>query len=406
MKNKQYDVIVIGGGAAGVSAAMAAARNGMQVAIVEQMGFFGGLAVGSYVVALAGIYDGHDGRRRCIKGNFDTITKKLIKMKGATPTTYGVPTKGLYREVSIDPESMKYVLDTFMMDSNITCYLHSTVIGALFNKENVFGIVIWTMGRQYEIFGKMFIDASGDAHMAEYCGIPYNTWATYDKASGGTLGFSRKAHGQTTYSNKKKNIQWTEFGWLDTKNPHEGFFNDNLSVGGVDPLDHKAPAYLEMQSRAAIQSILKKLKKVPGFRNVYLVSTGDIFGARKTRHPITRHILTDYDLNECLPHSIAVAGNVMADYGYMEIPYETLIPEQVNNLWFVGRTIATMHSMKYKGQSFHSYEITRLVPICMATGEAAGLAAAICLMDNEKNHSIDIVKLQTALAVQGAVIHP
>jgi hypothetical protein len=222
----------------------------------------------------------------------------------------------------------------------------------------------------------------------------------------GVTGNKKKREKTIIYKDTKHHIYWSEAGWRDSKNPNGGFFYDNLSVAGIPVLEYRGFTYLEMQSRVAIQGIMKKIKKMPGCRNAYLVSTGDILGVRKTRHPITRHILNDDDLNECLPHSIAVAGNVMADYGYMEIPYETLIPEQVNNLWFVGRTIATMHSMKYKGQSFHSYEITRLVPICMATGEAAGVAASMCLMDNEKNHSIDIVKLQTALESQGAVIHP
>ncbi len=415
----KYDVVVIGGGVAGVSAAIAASRNGMKVAIVEKMGFFGGLAVGSYVVAMAGIYNGHDGKERCIKGNFDLISKKLIKQKGATPTTYSIPTRGMYREVTIDPESMKYVLDTFMLEYEIDCYLHTVVTDAWIANGKVERIEIWNKGKKVDhIEGRMFIDASGDADMAAYCNIPFNTWATYDKTSGGTMGFRtagvdvkkalkyRKKHKGMSFIDRKHGIQWSDAGWYDSKNPDGGFFNDNLSVACPgDILSRKGQTYLEMASRNAIQSIIKKLRKQPGYKNVYLVSTGDIFGARKTRHPITLNPLADDNMNTRLYSSIAVAGNVMADYGYMEIPYLTLVPEEINNLFFVGRTIATMHSMKFKGQSLHAYEITRLIPICMATGEAAGVAAALCVHRKTTNAKLPINNIQTGLVSQGAVIH-
>ena len=417
MKKMKYDVVVIGGGVAGVSAAIAASRNGMKVAIVEKMGFFGGLAVGSYVVAMAGIYNGHDGKKRCIKGNFDLISKKLMKQKGATPTTYSIPTRGMYREVTIDPESMKYVLDMFMLEYDIECYLHTVVTQASYTGKQIKFISIWNKEGMDIIEGKMFIDASGDADMAAYCNIPFNTWATYGKISGGTMGFRtagidvkkalkyRKKHKGMTFKGRVPGIQWSDAGWYDSKNPNGGFFNDNLSVASPEVLTRKGQIYLEMQSRHAIQGIIKKLRKQPGYKNVYLVSTGDIFGARKTRHPITLHPLHDDEMNTHIYDSIAVAGNVMADYGYMEIPYLALIPEEINNLFFVGRTIATMHSMKFKGQQLHSYEITRLIPICMATGEAAGAAAALCIKGKRTNALPNINALQILLESQGAVIH-
>ncbi len=172
----KYDVAVLGGGVAGVSAAIAAAEMGAKTLLIERTGYLGGMVTGCYVIALAGAYDGHLGERQVVKGNFSKITDRAIKEGFAEWTKWNEPIteRKFGRECTPDPEGFKYVLDMLMHDAGVHVMLHSHVnhaameLGKIVSRVRIEG----KFGSHY-IEGKTFIDCTGDADMAEYCNMGY-----------------------------------------------------------------------------------------------------------------------------------------------------------------------------------------------------------------------------------------
>lgn len=155
-----FDVVVLGGGPAGASAAIAAARTGVSAALIERYGYMGGQATGGLVIVLCGLTDG---KRRIIKG----ICQETIDEMRKLDATKGWP------DVTVDPEILKYVLDRAAMGSGVRLYLHSLVVDLIHNDQVVEYAVIQNKSGRQAIQGKVFIDATGDADSASWCDIKY-----------------------------------------------------------------------------------------------------------------------------------------------------------------------------------------------------------------------------------------
>lgn len=434
MKNEKYDVVVLGGGVAGVSAAIAADEMGARVALIEKEGYLGGLPVGAYVIAMCGFYDGHLGKNKIIRGNFEKIANKAIDMGFARGTKWNRECKRKdAREITIDPEGFKYVLDTMLMETNIDIYLRAFAFQAFstgdgpyhtmdkFTKLTMEHVSVVGKFGCIKIRGKQYIDCTGDADTTGWLGlsnmgpITDNTAVSMGMRIGG-LDTSKmrydEDHMAPTIEFQDGKIKMSAFGWIDIKDGNALYW-DSMPLGGYSGLGPVPIAYAEMKGRKIAHEFVKELRKLgPEWKNAYLISTGTLMGNRKPRMAITQYYLSDEDEDQDPYDSIAIAGNVMVDYGAMKIPFRCLLPKSVTNLLYAGRTFTPMfHNIirwskgkeENAGRNFIGYEIPRLIGVCTATGEAAGVAAAIAVDRTQAVQDVDYKEVQKELKHRGAI---
>ena len=396
MDTEHFDVLVFGGGVAGVSAAIAAAEEGARTCLVERLGWLGGMVTGAYVIALCGQWAGKMSKHRTVAGNFDKIAERAIA-EGAAAWTFwnrliskkaGPGEWDNRRELTVDPEAFKYVLDRLVVDAGVYLKLHT-------NAEMT--------GR---IDAGIMIDCTGDGVFGGTRSYPTRAGVTMGVRLGGVDARRvREWDGRKTPlpSWSDGEHSFTASGWMSLANDRAELFYDCMALGGCAGLDSVSKTRAEIDGRMVAHETVKYLRTQPGYKNCYLISTGPVLGNRKGRAVLTRYYLTDEDQDECMEDSIAVAGNVMRDYGYMEIPYRALLPKHTKNLLYAGRVFTPqVHGER---ENFIAYEIPRLVAPCIASGEAAGVAAAICADKRIEPADLDVAALQKRLVARGAVIH-
>ena len=405
MTNKSdiYDVVVLGGGVAGVSAAIAAKESGAKTILIEKSGYLGGMVTGCFVVCLAGMYDGKYGERQVVKGNFTKITDRAIREGFAEWTKWNVrlEDKSLGREVTVDPEGFKYVLDLVTLEAGVNLRFHSYVTIQNTSENKIQDVLCYGKGGNYIIKGKTFIDCTGDADTAEWCRLDYI------KGYGVTIGVRfggldvSKIALEDIKTIEYGDSSFNPYGWTSIFNDNTERFYDGGHITGIDGLKAEDATWAEITGRATAQQALKDLKSKPGYKGAYVISTGTHIGQRKTRAPFNQYHLSDLDENKDFKDSIAIAGNVMVDHGYMKIPYRALLPKKIDNLIFAGRCISPVNLGR--DINFMAYEIPRLVAPSMATGEAAGVAAAMCADKNVSFSKLDVKDIQKKLEERGAI---
>ncbi|MFH1759626.1 MAG: FAD-dependent oxidoreductase, partial [bacterium] len=336
---------------------------------------------------------------RAIREGFAEWTKWNVRLED----------KSLGREVTVDPEGFKYVLDLVTLEAGVELRFHSYAQNINFDDlENPTRIQdINTLGKygHQQFHGKVVIDCTGDADTTEWCGLDYI------KGYGVTIGVRfggldvSKIVEEDIKTIKYGDSSFNPYGWTSIFNDNTERFYDGGHIDGIDGLDIEDATWAEITGRATAQQALKDLQSKPGYKGAYVISTGTHIGQRKTRAPFNQYHLSDLDENKDFKDSIAIAGNVMADHGYMKIPYRALLPKKIDNLIFAGRCISPVNQdvRGVRKVNFIAYEIPRLVAPSMATGEAAGIAAAMCADRDLSFSQLDVKEIQKKLEERGAV---
>lgn len=394
----EYDVLVLGGGPAGVSAAVSASRLGAKVAIVERYGYLGGQATGGLVILLVGLTDG---KERIIKGLCEETIRKLTELKS---------TKDIGNHVLFDPESLKYVFDSFILENRITPYYHSFVSGVIKENDRVTGAIIDGKSGRRVIKANMFVDATGDADLAKFADIPFGQ-ENKENSLPVTLGF--RVGGIDTekvgtfissnyelYQNMLRNLDITTRigGWIPTLHNGEAWFNI-ANVENIDITDSDDLTRAEIIARMKIQAIMSTFKeRIDGFENGYLIDTAAQMGVRESRKIKGLYQFTQEDVKEDFYDSIAQAPDYTSSgKGLVQVPYRCLVSSESENIIFAGRCISVEHKL---------IDMFREIPCCMATGQAAGISAAIALKTNQNLHTVDVRLIQENLISHGALIQP
>jgi ribulose 1,5-bisphosphate synthetase/thiazole synthase len=405
---QKTSILVVGGGPAGTAAAFSAKRLGVDVTLVERYGYLGGLATGGLVLAIFPLYDRNN--KQVIFGIGEEMMKKLDVLKFGIIDRNKAP---VYP--TIDAEAFKYVLADMVLDSGITAYLDCWGVDAIVDaKGAVQGAVFESKSGRQAILADIVIDASGDGDIYAAAGAAFEKVKSdigivsrignideidmaagrgpedHDKPLTGKLGSGRPPGGRV---NELKSSTYGHAGLL-TPAPHVNWLNLRGPTG--DALDVADLTALELKHRRAMWGNVEKLREKPGNEQVYLVETAPQLGVRLSRlldgvkKLTVQEIRSGAKFKDVIGYS-GGAGNADA----FQIPYGSLVPSKVENVLAAGRCIST---------DFEVADITRLIPVCWVTGQAAGLAAALCIQDKCKPRNVSVTKLQNMLRQQGAYL--
>ncbi|MBE6651263.1 MAG: FAD-dependent oxidoreductase [Ruminococcaceae bacterium] len=434
---ERYDLVVCGGGPAGFSAAISAARNGVRVALVEQMGYLGGTATVNGVNVFSWGY--HDGTRLVTGGMFMEIYNELLSRDALIPHWH-------YGWEPFDMEAYKLLLDEKVKEAGVDVYLESSVVSVAMEEKRITHIMLNTIKGAIALEAKQFIDATGDGHLAMLAGVPFEIGRESDGAIqpytmmffvGGVdfdviKNYNRRGMWKTednrTYVNgngfrefiEKANADGLDFipkktigsmyniPWLP------GVCGINFGRVFADrTLDPRRLFDDTAIGRKQVQEGVEILKKyIPGFENCYLLETSPKIGRRESRRIKGLYTMTSEDVRvqrqfddviaqACYQidiHNPTDSGSTIVrvpEGSHYDIPFRSLVPCNCDNLLVAGRCISATHE---------ALAAVRVQHICMAMGQAAGTAAAMCVESGIKPSELDVTALKSLLTEQGAIL--
>lgn len=422
METKRYDVVVVGGGFAGVGAALAAARQGKKVRLVEKYNCLGGAAVYDLVNPFMRYWswtdDQHSGRIMLSEGIFAEIVKKLADM--------GAFSKG--NKTHFNEELLKLLLNRMMVEAGVELLYQTTVVGAKRKGNKIDAITVSNVSGTYDIEADVFIDTSGDANLAHLAGFPYKVGRESDGlCQPMTLCFRLANVDVEGYQSMKAEINelYSKF-QAEGKitNPRENVlvFNcvaknmlhfNTTRVVKLDPTNAEDVTKAEIIAREQVFEMVNFLREnFEPFKDADLVSTGIQIGARESRMIVGEHILNqeemlaytkfedgiaacNYDIDIHSPDGAGTSHYYFPSGKYYTIPYGCLVPKDSENLLVAGRCISTTHEAQAS---------IRIMPTVCTIGEAAGVAAAVACEDKTAVKSVDVQKVRSILRENGAVV--
>ncbi|MBU1782186.1 FAD-dependent oxidoreductase [bacterium] len=385
---KKTEVLVVGGGSAGIAAALAAARNGLETTLIERYGYLGGMASGGLVLNMEGF---SDGEKQVIKGVAGEIVDNLEKIRGFNKSSNNFD--GIF-----DPEDIKDVSLRLLIEAKVKILFHAYFVQAIVNRDKVEGVVIFTKLGPRAILSKVVIDATGDGDVLAFSG------AFFEKGLKGiglnfrlgnvdiNLTNKFKVEDPQKYERLKENL--VKEGGLEMSfypTIREGIVWWNNMLDPEDGLDVEVLSKMEILLREKINITLNFMRKnFPGFKETYLIDTSSLLGVRETRRLIGEYVLTEKDIFKGKRFSDAVVhGGYLGKTGVgYDIPYRCLLPKNIEGLIVAGRCIST---------DKYTQDAIRVIANCFATGEAAGHAAALSIKEKTAPLTLDIEKLRRLL---------
>ena len=306
---REYDVVVAGGGASGLIAAKAAARNGAKTLLVERQGCLGGVGTTCYVAQYIGFFNGE---LQAVWGTPIEFLKEIVKAGGSDGFTYYTMADASASPINIhnfpfSPEVVKYVADDFVQEENIDVLFHAQVADALVQDGTVSGVVLQCVGGRIEIPAKAIVDATGDATVAHLAGVQFLSDSSgIDQKQPTSLLFRlsnvnikrfrsipRERKRELALAGVKKGvIFWESLSFMSTPGGHDAICLMSR-IRGLDMLDAVDLSEAEYVGRRQVQSIVKFLQEnVDGFEKAVLANIATRVGVRETRRIRGRHVLT------------------------------------------------------------------------------------------------------------------
>lgn len=432
-----FDVVVLGGGPAGIAAALSAARNGASVLLVERYGFLGGMGTAAGVTNFCGLHANVFGDiQRVVHGVASDLLEHMDALGGLNkPHLVLKKTHAQAYDMSV----FKCAADELLGAGGVKLLFHALAAGVVKSPQGrIDALLLETKSGRLAVKGGVFIDCSGDADLAHWAGVPtekgdetgamlYPTlmfrvgeidaqrageaWQTIPK-----LMDEAEASGEFTFPRRGAIVR-------PQQHPYEWRVNvtqlKNPDGSATDGTDAQSLSDGEREGRRQIVDYLRFLRsKVPGFEKAYALDIAPQLGIRETRRLVGEYMLTGDDVLQCAdfadsigvngwPLEQHVAGDVRWAWppipesrGYNQLPYRMLLPRLssaggADNLLVAGRCA----SMTHDGQS-----AARVSGACFVMGQAAGTAAAQALKSDTALHELDVSRLQARLVEQGVFL--
>ena len=420
-----YDVAVVGGGPAGLCAAVAAAEEGARVVLIERFGVLGGNLTAGHVSPILGAVSG------------GTMAARLNALFNQNHADAPVVMTRNGREEHLDHEEAKSLLPAWVAQSGAHIMLCTSVVDVMKEGSRVTGLIVETPSGLSAIEANVVIDASGDGRAAMMAGAEFRVGRDSDgrtqpctleflvdqvdesvaiAAWGGSDPVKLPSGQEYRELCKQKNAEGELPENVTIVRLHRTFYPGERSVNatqlnGINPLDPLALGEAEVELRAQIDSCLKFLRTyVPGYENCRLKSSGTTLGVRETRRIMGDAMVTDADVEQGLHYDDAVVHNAWflidihnpAGGGQAEghsqpaqpydIRYGCMLPRGVEHLLTAGRCISGTH------RAHASY---RVMTVCMAMGEAAGVAAALAVKAGISPRELGAQEVRRVLRARG-----
>lgn len=425
---KYFDVVVAGGGIAGISSAVKAAREGANVALIENYGFLGGMSTAGLVSPFMkhSIDD-----EILVKGIFEEIELEMRKRDGMIDN-------GFYAS------AFRNAAYNLLKDAGVTILFHSIITSVKRDGNRIKSIVCLTHGDECELEGKVFIDVTGDAQIVYLGGFPFVkgdeetgklqaltlffrlgsinfdealeyvknhkedffSWMTYDFdmnkiiSVAGYFSIVKKAIEEKRLSEDVNYIFYTTL-------PVTGEASFNTSnILGLDGSISVDLTKAELIGREQVWQVVQVLKNdIPGFQDSYLIETAVQVGVRETRRAVGEYVVQEKDITQCQKFNDAIARgsygidihgqkdeqsrlDEMPDNDFYEIPVRALIVKDAENLLVAGRCVSATRK---------AHGALRIMPTSAAMGEACGILAAISIKENLSIRDVPIKVLQDKL---------
>jgi len=383
------DVLVVGGGSAGVVAAISAARTGADVTLVERYGCFGGLWTGGLVLLVIATHAKVGGRMtKCVRGIGDEMLERLVKIPG------GIINQGPGKSnPTSDPEATKYVMAEMVRAAGVHVVLHSWVTNAIVDAESekVRGVIFESKSGPLAIRAKVVVDASGDGDVFGAAGAAHVRHTH-------RIGLVHRLGNVDRIDRAKAKRAGKRVPRLGAATPIPGVTWVNMQGPVADCLDVEALSKIEMDDRRAIFKRIAEIQNIPGCEKVFVLDTASQLGIRTSRTLTGTHEITIKEVRagKTFGDLVGLGGSYsIVGAAPCPIPYGSLVPVKVDNLLAAGRCVAADNLM---------LNYTRLIAPCLVTGHAAGAAAAIAVADKCRPREVAIPRLQALLKKQGAYL--
>lgn len=413
----EAEVIVIGGGPAGVCAAVAAAEEGADTLLVERYGFLGGMATAGLVNPFMSYWAG---KEQVNAGAFQRMIDWFEKLGGWSHIPHS--------KTAFDPEVAKLALDLMVQEAGVRVLLHSFLLDGERDGAALTRAVAAGKSGLQGLKAQVFVDASGDADLAARAGAQFELGRPEDgfcqpmtmnfrmagvdearmpdRAGITELYLAAKERGDIV--NPRENCLW-----FFTTRPGEIHFNTTRVVK-LDATKTEDLTTAELDARRQVREMVRFLTtEVPGFESAYLSAVPTQIGIRESRRVVGDYVLTVDDVLTARKfedgiargsypvdiHNPAGTGTIMQSLPPGEaydIPYRCLCPVGFDNLLIAGRPISSDHA----AHSSH-----RVMPIAACNGEAAGVAAAQCVRGKHDIRGVDVQALRARLKERGASIY-
>ena len=432
---KETDVLVVGGGPAGVCAAIVAARSGARVVLMERYGYLGGMATGGYVLLLDCLDDGKG--NLVIKGLVEEMIERLRKYDGIIEqpkeswgsdkkedilkwrrwgATGGEDKIVRYSPV-IDPEMMKCVMNDMALEAGVDLLLHAWFSKAYVEGDTVKGAIFDSKSGRLAVLAKTVIDCTGDGDVFYTAGEAFNTGnlplglvfrvanVDLDRAEA----YLSEDGNDVRVAEEIRKIKGVSGGYSFGELPMGFFMHSNISnivwfntTQKGSAVDIADLARVEIDIRQAMLRTMEYFKKnVPGFENAVVIDTAPQVGTRSSRMLDGEYVITRRELLEGATYEDTV---VVAQPPYRkfdpahnlkEIPYRCFLPKRVKGLLVAGRCISG---------DFGAIEMLRVIPTVMLMGQACGVAAAMAVKDGIDVKQVDVAKLRENLRAQNVLL--
>ena len=425
----EYDVVVLGGGPAGMAAAVAAAKCGRSTLLIERYGFLGGMGTAAGVTNFCGLHANvHGDIRQVVHGVADELLQRIDVLGGlnAPHNLFGKTVAQAY-----DTAAYKIAADELLLASGARVLFHAWASGLVMDgPRRVSTLLVETKSGRRAVIGRSFIDCSGDGDLAAWAGAPFELGDGrgnmlypstmfringIDPARAGeawktipALMLEAEAAGRYKFPRKTPIVRPQKSGIEWRVNLTQLANRDGNAMNGVDA-DELSDA--EVLGRRQIAQVAGFLREVPGFEKSYIVDIAPQVGIRETRRVKGLYELTEPDVLGCAsfddsigvngwPLELHLKGDVEFRWppipesrGFNQLPYRMTVPQGLDNVWIAGRCA----SMTHEAQS-----AARVTGPCFVMGQAAGTAAHLALGAGGTNATVDVAALQARLEKDGA----
>ncbi|MHB8135920.1 MAG: FAD-dependent oxidoreductase [Anaerolineaceae bacterium] len=412
-------VLVVGSGSAGATAALTAASLGAKVTLIERYGFMGGIST-QVLDTFYGFFIPGNSSRKVVGGIPDLVIEELVNRKAAIfrPNTYGAG-----QGITYDPELLKVIWEELALAMEIQILFHSLVIDVIVENERLTGVIFANKAGLHQIKADVIIDASGDADLAALAGVPYES-AQDQPVQSLTTTFKMinvDVHKAKTVTKNQLQVLMESTAGYDLPrkegsahiSPLANVMVTNMTrVINIDPNNIEALSAAEIEGRRqAFEYARFLVDQVPGYEKASLGGLSTQIGVRESRRIIGQYRLSRSDVLKAAKFSDAIAlcgapieehhAGMGTRWEYLpegetyQIPLRCLLPQSLEGLLVAGRCLSADHD---------AHASVRSMGQCMAMGQAAGVTAALTIQKKKSIHELSIFEIQSNLRTLGAIL--